>query len=94
MKKKSNNKKLIKKICFIVVGIYAMCIFINQQKTLNSYKLSQKYYQEQINEKLAYQESLKETESNINSEEYIEKIAREKLDMYLPNEKVYIDKGN
>ena len=94
MKKKTNNKKLIKKICFIVVGIYAMCIFINQQKTLNSYKLSQKYYQEQINEKLAYQESLKETESNINSEEYIEKIAREKLDMYLPNEKVYIDKGN
>ena len=29
--------------------------------------------------------------TNINSLEYIEKIAREKLDMYLPNEKVYID---
>lgn len=94
MRNKTFSKQLIKKIGFIVVGIYVLCIFINQQKTLNSYKMSQKYYAEQINEKKAYQESLKETESNINSEEYIEKIAREKLDMYLPNEKVYIDKGN
>ena len=70
-----------------------MCIFINQQKALNSYKTSQEYYQDEIKTKLAYQESLKETKSNINSEEYIEEVAREKLDMYLPNEKVYIDKN-
>ena len=94
MKKKANNKKLIKKICFIGIGIYVICIFINQQKALNSYKTSQKYYEEEIETKLAYQESLKETKSNLNSEEYIEKIAREKLDMYLPNEKVYINKNN
>ena len=36
-------------------------------------------------------EKLLETKSNINSKEYIEQVAREKLDMYLPNEKVYID---
>ena len=30
---------------------------------------------------------------NINSPEYIEEIAREKLNMYLPNERVYIDIG-
>ena len=91
---KINNKKLIKKIIFIVVGIYLCITFINQQKTLNSYKLSQKYYEEEIESKIAYQESLKATKDNINSEEYIEKMAREKLDMYLPNEKVYIDKNN
>ena len=51
------------------------------------------YYKEEIETKLAYQETLKETKSNINSEEYIEEVAREKLDMYLPNEKVYIDKN-
>ncbi len=93
MKKKTNGKNLIKKICFIGITIYVMCIFINQQKTLNSYKTSQEYYQEEIETKLAYQETLKETKSNINSEEYIEEVAREKLDMYLPNEKVYIDKN-
>ena len=59
----------------------------------NSNKTSQEYYQDEIKTKLAYQESLKETKSNINSEEYIEQVAREKLDMYLPNEKVYIDKN-
>lgn len=93
MKKKRNKNNLIKKVCFIGITIYVMCIFINQQKTLNSYKTSQKYYQEEIETKLAYQETLKETKSNINSEEYIEEVAREKLDMYLPNEKVYIDKN-
>lgn len=93
MKKKNNNKNLIKKVCFIGITIYVMCIFINQQKTLNSYKTSQEYYKEEIKTKLAYQETLKETKSNINSKEYIEEVAREKLDMYLPNEKVYIDKN-
>ena len=29
--------------------------------------------------------------SNLNSKEYIEKIAREKLDMYTENERVYVD---
>ena len=93
MKKRSNIKNLIKKMCFIVIGVYVMFTFVNQQKTLNAYKASQKYYEEEIETKLAYQETLKETKSNINSEEYIEEVAREKLDMYLPNEKVYIDKN-
>ena len=35
--------------------------------------------------------SLCNKKKNINSEEYIEEVAREKLDMYLPNERVYID---
>ena len=39
----------------------------------------------------ALKEQLLETKANINSKEYIEEVAREKLDMYLPNEKVYID---
>ncbi len=94
MKNKSRKNYLIKKICFIGIGIYVVITFINQQKTLNSYRISQKYYEEEIDTKLAYQESLKETKSKINSEEYIEQVAREKLDMYLPNEKVYLDKNN
>lgn len=93
MKKKKNKGNLMKKICFIGISIYVISIFINQQKTLNSYKASQEYYQEEIETKLAYQETLKETKSNINSQEYIEEMAREKLNMYLPNEKVYIDKN-
>ena len=36
-------------------------------------------------------EELLATQENVNSEEYIEKIAREKLEMYYPNETVFID---
>ena len=37
------------------------------------------------------QEKLNEMKENITSDEYIEQIAREKLGMYYPNERVYID---
>jgi len=84
-------KKLYKKIFIIGIAVYISYTFISQQKTLNSYMTAQEYYTEQINSKIAYQQTLTETKSNINSEEYIEEVAREKLDMYLPNERVYID---
>lgn len=94
MKKQLKSNKTGKKLLFLAIFIYVLYIFIGQQKTLNSYKTAQKYYTEQLNKKLAYQESLSQTRDNINSKEYIEEVAREKLDMYLPNERVYIDKGN
>lgn len=85
------TKKIYKKLFIIGLAIYLIYIFANQQKTLNSYKTAQQYYTEQINEKIAYKETLYNTKNNINSEDYIENAAREKLDMYLPNERVYID---
>ena len=71
--------------------IYAIYTFVNQNVKLNSYKTEKSYYESQIaslNDKKA---SLEETKANMNTPEYIEKIAREKLDMYMPNERVYID---
>ena len=94
MKKFFKSNKIRKKVVFFAIIAYVVYIFIGQQKTLNSYKESQKYYAEQLTKQIAYQESLIKTKDNINSKEYIEKVAREKLDMYLPNERVYIDKGN
>lgn len=94
MKKKSKTNKIYKKLLMLGVLLYIAYIFIGQQKTLNSYSNTQKYYSEQLNKQLAYQESLYETKSNINSKEYIEEVARKRLDMYLPNERVYIDSGN
>ena len=94
MKKQLKTNKIYKKLLILGILIYVAYIFIGQQKTLNSYKNTQDYYIEQLNTQLAYQESLNKTKSNIDSKEYIEQVAREKLDMYLPNERVYIDKGN
>ena len=84
-------KKKLKILFATIIIIYVAYIFINQQKTINSYKTAENYHAEQIEIKVAYKESLYEKKNNINSKEYIEEAAREKLDMYLPNEKVFID---
>ena len=83
MKKQLKTNKLGKKLLFFAIFAYIIYIFIGQQKTLNSYKTAQKYYQEQLTKQLAYQESLTDKRDNITSKEYIEEVAREKLDMYL-----------
>ena len=89
--KKINYKVLLKRIIVVMIGIYVIYTFISQQKTLNVYKAEEKRYEEQITVQKEKQEELNQTKANINSEEYIEEVAREKLDMYLPNERVYID---
>ena len=85
------KNNFIKKACFIVFIIYISVIMINQQKTINSYNSQQEYYAIKIQEAEAYNKSLISEKSNLNSKEYIEKIAREKLDMCTENERVYID---
>jgi len=91
MKTSIKKKNIFKKVVLVVISIYVFYILIHQQSILDSYKKSEDYYQGQIEEKIAYRETLYKTKENINSEEYIEEVAREKLDMYLPNEKVFID---
>ena len=44
-----------------------------------------------IEEEKQEKEELAKKKEDVNSLEFIEQTAREKLDMYLPNEKVYID---
>ncbi|MCI8587693.1 MAG: septum formation initiator family protein [Clostridia bacterium] len=79
------------KLIFIVLIVYATITIINQQKTLNSYKTTQADLDEQIEEAKNYQEELNISKQNINSLEYVEKVARKKLNMYYPNERIYVD---
>ena len=86
------NKKInFKRIIIVIILFYVAYTFFVQQKELNAYKADSKRYTEQIAAEEEKKEQLLETKANINSKEYIEEVAREKLDMYLPNEKVYID---
>ena len=91
MKRKT---KLLKKLIFIAILIYAIITIINQQKILNIYSEQEQTLATQIAEAKEYQEKLNKEKDNVNSAEYIEAIAREKLDMYLPNERVYVDQEN
>ena len=83
-------KRLFKLILGSIAAIYVISVFINQQKVLNSYNKEQKYVAEKIQERTEYKQELSSLKENADSLEYVEAIAREKLDMYMPNEQVYI----
>lgn len=91
MKKLLSKNNLIKSCFIIFVVSYVIITITTQQKKLNSYANTKKYYTSKIEEQKEYKEQLVETKENLNSDEYVERIAREKLDMYYPNEKVYVD---
>ena len=89
-----NKINLLKKIIFIAILIYAIITVIKQQKILNTYAAQSANLDTQIAEAKEEQQKLNEEKENVNSSEYIEGVAREKLDMYLPNERVYVDSEN
>ena len=84
-------KKIYRNILIITFFIYFIITVISQQKTLNQYKTEAATYSKELEEVQNTNEELTKTKENVNSPEYIEEVAREKLDMYLPNERVYID---
>lgn len=87
------NNKIIRNLLIIAIVIYIAYVFINQQKTLNQYSKNTEELNQQIASEEATHEDLKQQKDNVNSLEFIEEMAREKLDMYYPNERVYMDQG-
>ena len=86
-----NIKGIIKKILIACILIYTAITFINQQKILSTYASNKVEIEKKLEEAKKHQEQLKNTKENVNSDEYIEQVAREKLDMYLPYERVYVN---
>lgn len=88
------NKKLITTIIVIASIILFFITFINQEKMSKKYDEDSSQYTQQIENSLITQNKLKSTSSSMNTINYIEDTARNKLDMYLPNERVYVDIDN
>ncbi|MCF0125203.1 MAG: septum formation initiator family protein [Clostridia bacterium] len=86
---KRNYKKLL---ALIVVG-YTVYTIISQQKVLNQYNAQAVEITAQIEKEEKNKEELVKQKNEVNSLEFIEQTAREKLDMYYPNERVYLDSG-
>jgi cell division protein DivIC len=92
--KNFKRRNVLKKLLIIAFLIYFIYTIISQQRTLNSYATIKDSYNDDIEMAQEENQELQEMKDNINSDEYIEQIAREKLDMYYPNERVYIDVEN
>lgn len=87
------KKKLLKRLIILLISIYVIFTLVNQQKTLNQYSQNSEELNTQIAEAEEEKEELTKQKDNVDSLEFIEQTAREKLDMYYPNERVYVDQG-
>ena len=87
------NRKILKILLILAIAIYVIFVFINQQKTLNEYSKKSEELQQQIADEENNNQELNQKKDDVNSLEFIEEMAREKLDMYKPNERVYVDQG-
>ena len=87
------SKHLGRKLLILAIVIYAIFTLVNQQKTLNEYDKNSEELSQQIQEQKEYKQELAKKKDEVNSLDFIEQTAREKLDMYYPNEKIFIDMG-
>ena len=87
-KKKKSRIGLI-----LVVGafIYISFVFIDQQKLINVKNAEMQSIQNKTEEEKKLSKDLNEQKDLVNSIEYVEKIAREKLGMIKPGEKIFVD---
>lgn len=88
MKRKANPLKIL-----IVIGLlfYVSYTFIRQEIEIKKYDKEKTYYVEQIEIAKAKNEEYKKYSEYVKTDAYIEKVAREKLGMLLPEEKIYIE---
>ena len=86
--------KLLKN-AFLIPLIIWIVMLIKQQLNISQYQDEIKELSSKIdvaeNELTQNKQDLEQEKKNTDSLEYIEKLAREKLGMYLQNERVYID---
>ena len=87
------NTKIYRNILILIIGVYVVLTLFNQQKILNQYSQDNKELAQKIEQEKETKEELAKKKEDVNSLEFIEQTAREKLDMYYPNERVYIDQG-
>mgnify|MGYP003372566689 CR=1 FL=1 len=87
------HKKIYRNLLIIGIAIYVIFTLLNQQKALNQYAQDSSELASKIQIEKENKEELAKKKDDVTSPEFIEKMAREKLDMYYPNERVYIDKG-
>lgn len=91
MKKRSKNKfniwtlVLIASVCYFGYTIYQQQVYI-EQKQVQINKMKKDMHSETIR-----QQQLLEQKATINTEEFAEKIAREKLGYVKDGEKLYVD---
>lgn len=100
MKQKGPKSKVIKKrkkniniihIAVFLFFVYFIYTMFDQQIKINNYNSQIEMYESDIKAKNDLVEYYSEQSQNIQSDEYIESVAREKLGYVKPYEKIFVD---
>lgn len=89
--RKLDIKKLIAIVACGVVVFYFAYTLVSQQVSINRKNAEIQALESQVQEAESKAEKLNEEVENLQDPEYIEKIAREKLGLVRPNERVFVD---
>lgn len=92
--KRRNYSKLIIKITLILSVFYVLFTFYDQYREMRYLKTREKTLLEDIDKIEKDIQSLKDQIENSNTDEHIEKIAREHLKMVKEDELIFIDLGD
>lgn len=83
--------KLVTTLVLTALVFYVGCVFIKQERELNTLEDEKEQYQALLDEAIMKTEELKEIRERINTDEYIEEYAREKLGLVMPYETIFVD---
>ncbi len=90
-KMKAFLKKLLSTLIMTAVCVYFAYVLIGQEIQLQKLNDEIDLYQAKLDEANMKTEELKATKSIINTDEYIENYAREKLGLVMPYETIFVD---
>lgn len=90
--KRKNNIIPITFIALICgISIYALYVVFTQQPIINEKLIKKEELVNSIKNQQEIQEELQEKIEGLTTEEYIEKVAREKLGLVKPGERIFVD---
>jgi len=90
-KRRVTQKKLVKFILIFCVVFYTGWILVAQQFQIEAGKAKLSQVNVDIIKQQLLQQQLAEKKAIVNTPEYMEKVAREKLDLAKPDEIIFVD---
>lgn len=93
MKKDGRKEFKLRHLLLILFSFYVVTTFVSQQKTISGLKAQKRVKEEEILELEKEVNELNNEIKHSDSLEFVEKIAREELNMVKPKEVIYVDKN-
>ena len=93
IKRKANPKKVVLRLGFVLVLFYVITTLVNQQFALGGNAAAEAKIQAQLADAQKNTAALNSRLSQVNTDSYIEYVARTKLGLVKPGEKIFVDAG-